>query len=181
MKRQVIGDGTMPERTGRGTRRQGCGYLFSVFDGTLSGFRFNGPPTQGSSFLATLGWRTQSLWDWEGAKHIQRRKGRGFVRYALSLICFAMGLAGAGPAHAAGSSLEKGFLHPPDSARPWVFWFWLNGNINSNAISADLEALKRAGIGGVAIMDVDQGAPKGPVEFGTAAWEIGRASCRERV
>src|SRR3989441_7992183 len=71
MKRQVIGDGTMPERTGRGTRREGCGYLFSVFDGTLSGFRFNGPPTQGSSFLATLGWRTQSLWDWEGAKHIR--------------------------------------------------------------------------------------------------------------
>src|ERR1043166_1469236 len=23
------------------------------------------PPTQGSSFLATQGWRTQSLWDWE--------------------------------------------------------------------------------------------------------------------
>src|SRR5438128_1658343 len=44
MKRSVIGDGTMPERTGRGTRRQGCRYLFSVFDGTLSGFRFNGPP-----------------------------------------------------------------------------------------------------------------------------------------
>src|SRR5947208_561149 len=26
-------------------------YLFGVFDGTLSGFRFNGPPTQGSSCL----------------------------------------------------------------------------------------------------------------------------------
>src|SRR5206468_470058 len=64
-------------------------------------------------------------------------------------ICFAVALASAGPAHAAGSSLEKGFLHPPDSARPWVFWFWLNGNINSNAITADLEAMKRAGIGGV--------------------------------
>src|SRR6266404_545528 len=45
-------------------------YLFSVLGGTLSGFTFNGPPTQGSSFLATLGWRTQSLWDWEGAKHM---------------------------------------------------------------------------------------------------------------
>src|SRR5437016_7410073 len=38
-------------------------YAFSGLDGTLSGFRFNGPPTQGSSCLATLCWRTQSRWD----------------------------------------------------------------------------------------------------------------------
>src|SRR6266850_5085119 len=45
-------------------------YLFNVFGGTLSGFRFNGPPTQGSLALlrkayggqANLGWRTQSRW-----------------------------------------------------------------------------------------------------------------------
>jgi len=30
---------------------------------TLSGLEFLGAVTQGSSFLATLGWRTQSLWD----------------------------------------------------------------------------------------------------------------------
>jgi len=95
-------------------------------------------------------------------------------------MCLAVALACAAPAHAASSSLEKGFLHPPDSARPWVFWFWLNGNINSNAITADLEAMKRAGIGGVAIMDVDQGAPKGPVEFGTAAWvDLFKHMCAE--
>ncbi len=93
-------------------------------------------------------------------------------KFALQvrLICFAIALASTGPTQGASSNLEKGFLHPPDSARPWVFWFWLNGNINSNAITADLEAMKRAGIGGVAIMDVDQGAPKGPVEFGTPVW-----------
>ena len=45
--------------------------LLNVLGGTLSGFRLNAPPTQGSSFLATLGWRTQSLWDWEGAKHMK--------------------------------------------------------------------------------------------------------------
>src|SRR5262249_42245792 len=39
------------------------GYVFSVSDGTPSGFMRISPPTQGSSFLATLGWRTQSLWD----------------------------------------------------------------------------------------------------------------------
>jgi len=49
---------------------ESAAYLFSLFGGTLSGFRCNDPPTQGSSFLATLGWRTQSLWDWKGAKHM---------------------------------------------------------------------------------------------------------------
>src|SRR5437588_12713972 len=68
------------------------------------------------------------------------------------------------------STLVRDFQHPPDSARPWVFWFWLNGNVTSNGLTADLEAMKRAGIGGVAIMDVDQGVPKGPIEFGSATW-----------
>src|SRR6267142_1142477 len=57
--------------------------LFIVMGGTLSGFRFNGPPTQGSSFLATLGWRTQSLWDWEGAKHTPSKGGEGILTTAL--------------------------------------------------------------------------------------------------
>jgi len=31
------------------------------------------------------------------------------------------------------------------SARPWVYWFWLNGNITRAGITADLEAMKRVG------------------------------------
>ena len=63
------------------------------------------------------------------------------------------------------AELDRGFSNPPDSARPWVYWFWLNGNITRQGITADLEAMKRAGIGGVLIMEVDQGAPQGPVPF----------------
>jgi hypothetical protein len=66
--------------------------------------------------------------------------------------------------------LEKNFVHPPDSARPWVYWFWLNGNITREGITADLEAMKRVGIGGVLIMEVDQGAPVGPVAFMSPQW-----------
>ena len=81
-------------------------------------------------------------------------------------------MVGAGYSADLNIDLQKGFLHPPDSARPWVFWFWVNGNINSNGITADLEAMQRAGIGGVLIMEVDvkQGAPKGPAAFGTPPW-----------
>jgi hypothetical protein len=66
--------------------------------------------------------------------------------------------------------MAKGFVRPPESARPWVYWFWLNGNITSNGVTADLEAMKRAGIGGALIMEVDQGAPVGPMEFMGSPW-----------
>jgi len=67
-------------------------------------------------------------------------------------------------------NLEKGFSSPPASARPWVYWFWLNGNITSNGITADLEAMQRVGIGGVLVMEVDYATPKGPVAFGSPQW-----------
>ncbi len=67
-------------------------------------------------------------------------------------------------------SLDKGFINPPDSARPWVYWFWLNGNLSKEGVTADLEAMKRAGIGGVLIMEVDQGTPKGAYVFGSTEW-----------
>src|SRR5512133_1039358 len=66
--------------------------------------------------------------------------------------------------------LAAGVISPPAAAKPWVYWFWLNGNITSNGISADLEAMQRAGIGGVLIMEVDQGAPAGPAAFAGSAW-----------
>ena len=77
-------------------------------------------------------------------------------------------------------NLASGFISPPDWARPWVYWFWLNGNITREGIRLDLEAMKRAGIGGVLIMEVDQGAPLGPVDFAGARWrELFRYVIRE--
>ena len=67
-------------------------------------------------------------------------------------------------------SLNKGFINPPDSARPWVYWFWLNGNLSKEGITADLESMKRVGIGGVLIMEVNQGTPKGSYVFGSTEW-----------
>ncbi len=68
------------------------------------------------------------------------------------------------------SDMKSQFRTPPDAAKPWVYWFWLNGNITREGITADLEAMKRVGIGGVLIMEVDQGAPLGPVAFMGPKW-----------
>jgi hypothetical protein len=84
------------------------------------------------------------------------------------------------PSALAADKLESGFQHPPDSARPWVYWFPLDGNITRKGITLDLEAMKRVGIGGVLYMETDQGAPKGPAKFGGPLWrELFQHICQE--
>jgi len=53
-----------------------------------------------------------------------------------------------GTDNTSGSMLESGFINPPDSARPRVWWHWMNGNIAKEGIRADLEWMDRIGIGG---------------------------------
>ncbi len=85
-------------------------------------------------------------------------------------LCLSLLLLGGICNRTFAGKLEDQFVKPPPDARPWVYWFWLNGNITSNGITADLEAMKRVGIGGVLIMEVDQGAPVGPADFMGASW-----------
>jgi hypothetical protein len=85
-------------------------------------------------------------------------------------LCAIVAMSASVDASELANNIESSFVQPPDSARPWVYWFWLNGNITREGISADLEAMKRAGIGGVLIMEVDQGAPQGPVDFMGQPW-----------
>ena len=37
--------------------------------------------------------------------------------------------------------IARSFTDPPDSARPWVYWFWMDGNLNREGMTADLEAM----------------------------------------
>ena len=80
---------------------------------------------------------------------------------SVTMVSVLLGLSGLCQAAGPTAELEKEFASPPESARPWVYWFWLNGNITREGITADLEAMKQAGIGGVLIMEVDQGRRSG--------------------
>jgi hypothetical protein len=90
---------------------------------------------------------------------------------AMPLLLLAL-LADTRPGAAATpeEELRAGFVHPPDSARPWVYWFWVDGNVTRAGITADLEAMARAGIGGVVLFDVTQEVPPGPVRFFSPEW-----------
>ena len=58
-------------------------------------------------------------------------------------------LAGAGAALS-----EKDFFDPPLSARPSVLWAWLNGYVDRDQLTRELEELKAKGLGGAIIWDV---------------------------
>lgn len=62
-------------------------------------------------------------------------------------------------------------MSPPAAARPWVYWFVMDGNFTRQGITADLEAMQRAGIGGVIFMEVNVGIPRGPVQFLSPGWQ----------
>ena len=40
---------------------------------------------------------------------------------------------------AAAEDLERGFAQPPDSAKPWAYWWWLDSNASKEGITRDLE------------------------------------------
>lgn len=67
-------------------------------------------------------------------------------------------------------SLAAGFREPPPEARAHIWWHWMNGNVSKAGITADLEAMKRVGLGGVQLFDAGLALPQGPVAFDTPAW-----------
>ena len=87
----------------------------------------------------------------------------------VTLTVFS-GLLFASPA----SDLQSNFINPPDSARPHTWWHWMNGNVTSEGITADLEAMAEVGVGGAQIFNVaDKGSvdiPDGPAPFMSPQW-----------
>jgi hypothetical protein len=43
--------------------------------------------------------------------------------------------------------IKAGFLNPPESARPGVYWYFMDGNRTKESMTKDLESMKKAGIG----------------------------------
>ena len=64
------------------------------------------------------------------------------------------------PAQNSADPLEQGFLSPPSSARPRVWWHWMSGNITQEGIGLDLEWMKRVGLGGMQNFDAALNTPK---------------------
>jgi hypothetical protein len=85
----------------------------------------------------------------------------------------AVALLVAGPLFLAGAShatendpppssdpLLRAFRSPPPSAKPRVWWHWMNGNVSIEGIRRDLQWMHRVGIGGINAVDASLVTPQ---------------------
>src|SRR5438270_11122368 len=86
---------------------------------------------------------------------------RGRRRRAMIVAASLLVLGAAAPsAAAAQDALAAGFRDPPNSARPRVWWRWMNGNITKDGIQKDLEWMSRVGVGGLQNFDAALATPQ---------------------
>lgn len=73
-----------------------------------------------------------------------------------------------GPSH---SQLMESFINPPDSARPGVYWYFMDGNLSREQMTKDLESMKEVGLGNLVFLEVNVGVPRGKVDFLSEEWQ----------
>lgn len=71
----------------------------------------------------------------------------------------------------AANPLEQGFDRPPQSTKPWCYWYWISDNLSRDGITRDLEAMARVGIGAAFVGNVDVNEQaRGTVKVLTDEW-----------
>ncbi|MFV8341299.1 glycosyl hydrolase [Flavobacterium sp. XS2P39] len=79
-----------------------------------------------------------------------------FRKNCIWLIILVTGLVSGQVPHQEGAAL---FQPTKESSKPWVYWYWMQSAYSKTGITADLEAMKQAGIAGAYLMSI-----KGPTE-----------------
>ena len=62
--------------------------------------------------------------------------------------------------HAEYDELAAAFAEPPQSAKPMVWWHWMNGNITPEGLRKDILWMNRVGIGGFHVFDAGLDSPQ---------------------
>ena len=68
-------------------------------------------------------------------------------------------------------SLEQSFRNPPDTAKCWVYWWWMHGWIDEAGIRADLDHMKEVGISGALVFQAGGGETPFKTEFLSDRWQ----------
>lgn len=69
------------------------------------------------------------------------------------------------------NDLATSFRDPPESARPGVYWYFMDGNLSREGMTRDLESMKAVGMGHLVFLEVNVGVPRGPVDFLSEQWQ----------
>lgn len=93
-----------------------------------------------------------------------QRVAAAVAALTLSVAAFARsggpGTESPGSPVKTGDELYEGFTNPPKSARPRVWWHWMNGNITKDGIRKDLLWMHRTGIVGFHNFDAGLETPR---------------------
>lgn len=87
--------------------------------------------------------------------------------FAALILCTFTGYSCSQKQNSTGiAQLRQNFNSPSGTARPKVYWWWLNGYTDRGRIKEELQAIKDAGLGGVDIFEIgfrpDGVVPAGP-------------------
>lgn len=67
--------------------------------------------------------------------------------------------------------LKQAFKNPPGTSKPGVYWYFMDGNLNREEMTKDLESMKEAGINNLIFLEVGIGVPRGSVDFMSDEWQ----------
>ncbi len=67
--------------------------------------------------------------------------------------------------------LKEAFKNPPDTSKPGVYWYFMDGNLSREGMTKDLESMKEVGISNLIFLEVGIGVPRGPVDFMSPEWQ----------
>lgn len=76
---------------------------------------------------------------------------------SISICCALLGVFKGSAQTPINDKLRQAFLHPPEQAKPWTYWYWMYAAVTREGITADLQAMKNEGIEGAYLMPI-----KGP-------------------
>jgi hypothetical protein len=71
------------------------------------------------------------------------------IALLMAVLCTLLFVKGKVPPENEGAQLEKGFINPPQAAKPRVWWHWMDGNVTWEGAKADMDWMNRIGIGGL--------------------------------
>ncbi len=67
--------------------------------------------------------------------------------------------------------LKEEFKNPPDTSKPGVYWYFMDGNLSREGMTKDLESMKEVGISNLIFLEVGIGVPRGPIDFMSPEWQ----------
>jgi hypothetical protein len=83
-----------------------------------------------------------------------RMKFREFCWLFICVIVLVLSVIKTEAQTVKATAISDKLLLPENPEKPWVFWYWMQAAVSKEGITADLEAMKKNGIGGAYLMPI---------------------------